>query len=84
MAGAVRRVVETGFGRQPVDIPLLGGSLPDYVWTGILGIPSFVVPYAQSDERNHAPNERFEVERFHAGIRTMAALIGELARGEVG
>ena len=79
MAGVVRRAVETGFGTRPIDIPLLGGSLPDYVWTRMLGVPSFVVPYAQSDERNHAPNERFAVWRFTAGARTMAALIGELA-----
>jgi acetylornithine deacetylase/succinyl-diaminopimelate desuccinylase-like protein len=78
-AGAVRQAVEAGFGRAPLDIPLLGGSLPDYVWTQLLGVPSFVVPYAQPDERNHAPNERFAVERFHAGARTMAALLGELA-----
>ncbi len=79
MAEPVRRAVELGFGRKPLDVPLLGGSLPDSVWTQILGAPSFVVPYAQSDERNHAPNERFEVARFHAGARTMVALIGELA-----
>lgn len=78
LAASVRNAVEAGFGRRPIDIPLLGGSLPDYVWTDILGVPSFVVPYAQSDERNHAPNERFAVESFHAGARTMAALLHEL------
>ncbi|MGD9856868.1 MAG: M20/M25/M40 family metallo-hydrolase [Planctomycetaceae bacterium] len=83
LAEPVRKAVEIGFGREPIDVPLLGGSLPDYVWTQILGAPSFVVPYAQSDERNHAPNERFAVERFHAGSRTMTALIGLLAQKEM-
>jgi acetylornithine deacetylase/succinyl-diaminopimelate desuccinylase-like protein len=83
LAGAVRRAVERGFGKRPVDIPLIGASLPDAVWTRTLGIPSFLVPLAQSDERNHAPNEHFEIARFQAGIRTAAALIAELANAEV-
>lgn len=73
-AAVVRRAVEIGFGRAPIDVPLLGGSLPDAVFTRTLGLPSFLVPYANADERNHAPNENIEVERFYAGIRTAAAL----------
>lgn len=78
-ADVVRRAVERGFGAPPIDLPALGGSLPDAVWTKTLGLPSFLVPYCNSDERNHAPNENMEVERFYAGIRTAAALLGELA-----
>ncbi len=78
-AEPVRRAVATGFGTEPLDVPLLGGSLPDAVWTKTLGLPSFLVPYANADEDNHAPNENIEVERFYAGIRTAAALFAELA-----
>jgi acetylornithine deacetylase/succinyl-diaminopimelate desuccinylase-like protein len=80
-AALVRRAVEIGFERPPIDVPLLGGSLPDAVFTKTLGLPSFVVPYANADERNHAPNENIEVSRFHAGVRTAAALFAELANG---
>jgi acetylornithine deacetylase/succinyl-diaminopimelate desuccinylase-like protein len=75
-AADVRRAVEIGFGQRPIDVPLLGGSLPDAVFTQTLGLPSFLVPYANADERNHAPNENIEVARFFAGIRTAAALYG--------
>src|SRR4051794_38743888 len=68
-AGPVRRAVARGFGTAPLDVPLLGGSLPDAVWTRTLGLPSFLVPYANPDEDNHAPNENITVDRFHAGIR---------------
>ena len=61
-------------------MPALGGSLPDYVFTKILGVPAFVVPYANADEANHAPNENMEVERFIKGIRTGAALLDRLGR----
>jgi acetylornithine deacetylase/succinyl-diaminopimelate desuccinylase-like protein len=77
-AAIVRRAVTTGFGTPPIDVPLLGGSLPDAVFTKILGLPSFLVPYANADERNHAPNENIAVDRFFAGIRTAAALFAYL------
>jgi acetylornithine deacetylase/succinyl-diaminopimelate desuccinylase-like protein len=59
----------------------MGGSLPEYVWTKILGKPAFVVPYANHDERNHAPNENIEVKRFLNGIKIGAALLMELGSG---
>lgn len=82
LAEVVRRAVERGFGKAPIDVPLLGGSLPDAVFTKTLGLPSFIVPYANADERNHAPNENIEVARFYAGIRTAAALSALLAEAD--
>jgi acetylornithine deacetylase/succinyl-diaminopimelate desuccinylase-like protein len=63
---------------EPLLVPALGGSLPDYVFTKILGIPAFGTPYANADEANHAPNENLEVERFYNGIKTGAALLAHL------
>lgn len=78
-AEPVRRAVARGFGQRPVDVPLLGGSLPDAAWTQTLGLPSFMVPYANHDEANHSPNENLVIERFHTGVRTAASLLAELA-----
>ncbi|HSH77510.1 MAG TPA: hypothetical protein VLA19_03145, partial [Herpetosiphonaceae bacterium] len=59
-------------------VPAMGGSLPDYVFTKLLRVPAFVVPYANADEANHAPNENLEIERFVMGIKTGAAMLAEL------
>lgn len=77
-AAPVCRAVAAGFDEEPLRVPAMGGSLPDYVWTQVLGVPSFVTPYANADEANHAPNENLEVERFFKGIKTGAALLAEL------
>ena len=53
----------------------MGGSLPNYVFTKTLGIPAFLVPYANADQANHAPNENMEIERFFMVIKTGAAMI---------
>ena len=79
-AEPVRKAVLAARGVEPLLYPTIGASLPDYVFTGILGIPSFVVPYANADEANHAPNENLEIERFIDGIRTGCALLAELGK----
>ena len=79
-AAPVQRAVALGHGETPLLVPAMGGSLPDYVWTKVLGVPAFVTPYANADEANHAPNENIEVERFYKGIKTGAALLAELGQ----
>lgn len=79
LADVVRRAVAVGFGKQPIDIPLVGGSLPDAVWTQTLGVPSFLVPYGAPEQANHAPNESYRLERLWQGIDTSATLLAELA-----
>jgi acetylornithine deacetylase/succinyl-diaminopimelate desuccinylase-like protein len=71
----IRRAIVAAQGREPLLVPALGGSLPDYVFTRTSGIPAFTVPYANADEANHAPNENLEIERFFLGIRTGAAML---------
>lgn len=79
-AQAVIRAVAKAYGHEPVVMPSLGGSLPDYVWTGLLGVPSIVVPYANPDEDNHAPNENMALDCFYNGIRCTAAVLAELGK----
>jgi len=40
--------------------------------------PSIVVPYANPDEANHAPNENFLLDMFHKGVHTSAEVIAAL------
>jgi acetylornithine deacetylase/succinyl-diaminopimelate desuccinylase-like protein len=75
---AVKAAVTEGFGKEPMLVPGLGGTTPEYVFTKLLGMPAFCVPYAPSDESNHAPNECTKVSLFLAGIRTTASLLTNL------
>ncbi len=68
-AEPIRQGIITAQGEDPLIIPTVGGSLPNYVFTKLLGVPAFTVPYANADEANHAPNENIEVERFIQGIK---------------
>lgn len=66
----VKAAVAKGFGREPLVVPSLGGTTPDFVFTSILGIPSIVIPLAPYDENNHAPNESTKVSLYLAGVRS--------------
>ena len=74
-AEPIRQGIMAAQGEEPLLVPALGGSLPDYVFTKVLGIPAFGVPYANADEANHAPNENLEIDRFIMGIKTGAAML---------
>jgi acetylornithine deacetylase/succinyl-diaminopimelate desuccinylase-like protein len=79
-ATILRRAIAAAQGAQPLLTPALGGSLPDYVFTKLLKMPAFGVPYANADESNHAPNENMELERFYMGIKTGAAMLTYLGK----
>lgn len=75
---AVIRAVARGYGKEPVIMPCVGASNPEYVFTKIAGLPSVTVPYANADERNHAPNENMDIELFYKGIHVSAEVIKEI------
>jgi len=76
----VLQAVQEATGEKPVALPATGGSLPDYVWTRILKQPSIIVPYANADEDNHAPNENLSLDCFYQGLEITARVIYELSR----
>jgi acetylornithine deacetylase/succinyl-diaminopimelate desuccinylase-like protein len=77
-AEPLRKALKAAYGVQPLDIPSAGGSLPNYVFTKILNKPSFVTPYGNADEANHAPNENLSLDCFIKGVRTGAAVLAYL------
>ena len=48
------------------------------MFTGVLGLPTFGIPLGNPDQANHAPNENLDLDRFHTGIRTAAAVLAKL------
>lgn len=76
----IARAVRDATKLRPVIYPSLGATLPDYVFTQVLGVPSIIVPYANIDEGNHGPNENLKVENFLRGIKSSAAVMESISR----
>ncbi len=58
----------------PVALPILGGTLPTHVFTDILGIPVFLLPSANSDNRQHDVNEHYVLRHFFTQTALYAAI----------
>jgi len=69
-AAPVRASLQAVWGEEPVELPLLGGSLPAaYFRTvpALADVPVLVVPYANHDQRNHSPNEHLDLAASRTG-----------------
>ena len=75
----VARVVDEAVDGPIVLTPSLGGSLPLYIFSEILGAPPIVVvPIANHDNNQHAPNENLRIKNLWLGIEIYAALMARL------
>lgn len=72
-----------GWGTEPILKPTLGGSVPTHVFADHLDVPCLIIPYANADENNHAPDENLKYACFRAGVRTTAALLSEFATADL-
>lgn len=58
--------------------PVMPGSVPNYIWKDIIGIPPFTIPLANYDQHNHAPNENITIDAFLDGIKIITYLCRNL------
>ncbi len=70
VVGAVRAAA----GDDLVLFPALGGSLPLYLFTEVMGKPALIVPIANHDDNQHAPDENIRIANIWYGIDLYAAL----------
>jgi acetylornithine deacetylase/succinyl-diaminopimelate desuccinylase-like protein len=78
---AVASIARTS-GRKPAVLPNLGGSLPNDIFTDVLGLRTVWVPHSYPGCSQHAPNEHLPPEILRDGLRIMAGLYWDLGAGE--
>ncbi|MFC6888168.1 M20/M25/M40 family metallo-hydrolase [Halorubrum trueperi] len=71
--------LEAAWDAEPVEMPLLGGSLPAAHFRSELDVDVLVVPYANPDQGNHSPNEHLDEDCFRNGIETTALFLQHFA-----
>ena len=60
-----------------------GGSIPIAGhFKEILGMDALLTGFARDDDNIHSPNEKYDIECFHKGIRSWARLLGKLAQAQ--
>ena len=65
-------------GAAPVILPNLGGSLPNWIFTDILGLPTIWIPHSSPGCRQHGADEHLPVSIVDEGLRIMAGLFWDI------
>ena len=78
---AARSIAQT-IGTPPIILPNLGGSLPNEVFTDLIGMPTVWVPHSYAACSQHAPDEHLLAPLAREGLRLMTGLFWDL--GEAG
>ena len=58
-----------------------GGSIPIAgLFQEIIGLDPILIGFGKDDDQLHSPNEKYDVESFHKGIRSWARVINNLSQ----
>jgi acetylornithine deacetylase/succinyl-diaminopimelate desuccinylase-like protein len=77
---AAARAMREVFGVEPY-LTRMGGSIGSVeMFDRLLDLPSVLVGFGLPDDRIHAPNEKWDLDQFDRGLRTMTRLWDDLGR----
>ncbi len=64
---------------EPAAFVVSGGSIPIAgYFKSILDTDAMLIGFARDDDRIHSPDEKYDLESFHKGIRSWARILAEL------
>ena len=75
---AVVQAVGEGLGQPVLEVPMLGGSIPIHLFTGVMKVPVIIVPTVNHDNSQHAADENLRLQNLWDGIEVFAALFARL------
>jgi len=78
-ARAVMAAASEAAGGHVALLPMMGGSVPIYLFADIFKVPVVGLPIVNHDDSQHAANENLRLQNLWDGIDTYAAMMAELS-----
>ena len=75
LATTLLDVCRRASGEDPVALPTFGGSVPLYLFEDLLGAPVAILPIANHDNNQHAPDENVRLANLFYGVDLWATLL---------
>ncbi|WP_205836848.1 M20 family metallopeptidase [Neorhizobium alkalisoli] len=70
--------IEKTLGAPPAVLPNLGGSLPNNIFSDLLGLPTIWIPHSYPGCLQHAANEHLPISIVREGLAIMAGLYWDI------
>ena len=78
VAHAVIAAARAAAGGPVAILPMMGGSVPIYLFDRAFKVPVIGLPIVNHDNNQHAANENLRLQNLWDGIRTYASMLGQL------
>ena len=75
IAKAIAQTLTDAAGGPIVRLPTVGGSLPFYVFSDVLKVPTVGLSVVNFDNNQHGPNENLRIQNLWDAIESMASLL---------
>ena len=79
-AKAAIAAVEQTIGIPVIKMPMVGGTVPMYLFLDLLKTPVIGVPLANHDNNQHAANENLRIQNLWDGIEVFAGILSGMGR----
>jgi len=73
----LRRSLKKTHGADPVEIRMMGGTVPTGAAVGALNVPFAIVPLVNADNSQHSFDENMRLGNYVDGVRSLAGLLTE-------
>ena len=73
----LRRSFTKTYGKEPVQIRMMGGTVPTGAMVGPLKIPFVIVPLVNADNNQHSANENMRIGNYIDGVRSLTGILTE-------
>ena len=82
LVGVVVETARALYGAEPLVLPNMAGTGPQYVLCAQFGVPAVGMGVGNAESNNHAPNENIALEDYVQGIKHMAWVVHRFGRTE--